>query len=81
MLEPQIPFFATPNTEYIVVGLLFGIMMYLYFRVKDYFVIICTALIGSFLMMLGISYSGVIEFDFLFNLEIGKFKNLDSLVS
>lgn len=81
MLESSLPFFARQYSEYIPIAILFAGMMVLYYQMKDYFVIACTALVGSFFMILGMSYSGVTEVDFLFSLEIGKFKNLDALVN
>lgn len=81
MLEPSISFFSKPHTEYITIVILFAIMMVMYYKMKDYFVIVCTAMIGAFFMILGLSYSGVTDIDFLFSMEIGKLKNLDALVS
>ena len=80
MLEAKFEFFRQENTEYIVMAVLFVVLMLFYFKMKDYFIICCTTLIGSALMVLGISYSNVIDTDFLFSLELGKFKDLDSLV-
>jgi hypothetical protein len=48
---------------------------------KDYFIIFCTAFIGAFFLILSLSYFGISEFDFLFNLEMGKFKDLTHVVS
>jgi hypothetical protein len=76
-----VPFFAQPHTEYITVALVFVAFMAFYWKMKDYFVIVCTALIGSFFIILGMSYSGMVSMDLLFNLELGKFKNLDALVT
>ena len=81
MLESKIDFFKNENTEYIVMAAVFLLLILFYFKMKDYFIICCTALIGSALMVLGVSYSNVIDTDFLFSLELGKFKDLDSMVN
>lgn len=80
MLEPSISILATPNTEWIFIVGFFIVLMYMYYRVKDYFVIVCTTLIGSFLLLLGMSYSGITEFDLLLSIELGKFKKMSELV-
>ena len=51
-----------------------------YLKMKDYFIIFCTAFIGAFFLIISASYFGISEFDFLFNLEMGKFKDLGHVV-
>lgn len=81
LLEPNFPFFLTPNAEYIPIFIIFVAFLVLFYMVKDYFIICCTGLIGAFMMILGISYAGYFDFDFLLSLEIGKWSEIDKLVT
>jgi hypothetical protein len=78
-LEKEIPFFTKDYTEWIVIGLLALIFVILFLQIKDYFVIFCTALLGSSFIILSVHYFGFSDFDFLFELEFNKFEDVKKL--
>lgn len=78
-LAKEIEFFVKEHTEWIVIGLLFFVFLLLFLKIKDYFIIFCTALLGSSFIILSVHYFGITEFDFLFELEFNKFNDLKSL--
>jgi len=80
-LEPKYEFFKQDYSEFVIIGILFLGFVGFYLKMKDYFIIFCTAFIGAFFLILSLSYFGISEFDFLFNLEMGKFKDLANVVS
>ena len=79
-LEPKYEFFREDYTEFILVAILFVAFVGFYLKMKYYFIIFCTAFLGAFFLVVSASYFGVSDFDFLFNLEMGKFKDLEHVV-
>lgn len=78
-LAKEVAFFGKEYTEWIVVGVLFFVFLLLFLKIKDYFIIFCTALLGSSFVILSVHYFGVTEFDFLFELEFNKFSDMKQL--
>lgn len=58
-----------------LIALIFLVFLLLFFSIKDYFIVISTALLGSSFIILSFHYFHLSEFDFLFELEFNKFKD------
>ena len=78
-LEKKIEFFAKDHTEWIVIIILCLVFVGLFLKIKDYFIIFCTAILGSSFVILSVHYFGITEFDFLFELEFNKFEDIKHL--
>ena len=78
-LVTQIEFFANPHTQYIPIALITLALVLFYLKLKDFFIIVNTAILGSFSLVLALPYYGLTEFDFLFNIEMDKFDDIKKL--
>ena len=74
-LEKKVEFFLKDHTEWIVISLLFLVFLVMFFKLKNYFVVFCTGLLGSSFIILSFHYFRITEMDFLFELELNKFKD------
>jgi len=66
---------------WLIVGLLFAVFLVLNWKFQDYFVIVCTALIGSAFLATVVMYCVTKNFDFLFNLEFDDMKDMSDFHS
>lgn len=78
-LLTQIDFFAKQHTEWILITFFFCLLFSLYLKLQDYFIIVNTALLGAFSLMISLSYYGLTKFDFLFNIEMDKFDDIKQM--
>ena len=78
-LITQFEFFTHEHTEWIPVAVFFILLFGLYLKLQDYFIIINTAVLGSFSLVISLPYYGLTSFDFLFNIEMDKFDNIKEL--
>lgn len=78
-LEKKFAFFLKDFTEYILVGVIFLVFALLYIKIHKYFIVFCTAPLGSSFIILSFHYYRISELDFLFTLEFNKFKDYQHL--
>lgn len=78
-LVTQVEFFSNAHTQYIPIALITLALVFFYLKMKDYFIIVNTAILGSFSLVLSLPYYGLTEFDFLFNIEMDKFDDIKTL--
>ena len=65
--------------EYAIIAVVFLVFLILFYTIKNYFVVFSTAILGSTLIMISLHYLGVSNFDFLFELELSEFKDIQKL--
>lgn len=75
-LEKKYEFFLKEYTDYMVVGVLFLVFVLAYFKIEKYFIVMCTAPLGSSFIILSFHYFKLTEFDFLFELEFNKYRDV-----
>ena len=78
-LITQFDFFSYDHTEWITIIGFFLILFGIYVKLKDYFIMINTAALGSFTMITALPYFGLTKFYFLLDIEMDKFKDIKHL--
>ena len=78
-LITQFDFFSREYTEWITIVGFFLVLFGIYIKLKDYFIMINTAALGSFTMIIALPYFKITKFDFLFDIEMDKFKDIKHL--
>ena len=78
-LEKNISFFQTAYTEWILIVIFFIIFFAMYFFIKDYFLILATAIMGSLFIILSLKYLGLTDYDLLFDTQLDKLAEFDKL--
>jgi len=66
-------------TEYMLIGVLFLVFALMYFKIEKYFIVICTSPLGSSFIILSFHYFKFTDFDFLFELEFNKYRDIQNL--
>jgi hypothetical protein len=78
-LEQSVEFFQAAYTEWILIIVYFLIFMVMYFFIKDYFLILATAIMGSTFVALSLKYLGLTDFDLLFDTQLDKLVQFETL--
>lgn len=80
-LEQRVEFFQGAYTEWILIVAFFVIFFGMYFFIKDYFLILATAIMGSTFVALSLKYLGLTDFDLLFDTQLDKLVEFEKLES
>lgn len=81
LLEKKYEFFQNDFTEYIIIVAILIAFILLFLKLKEYFIVFTTAALGSSFVILSFHYFKLTDFDFLFELEFSRFKDIQNLES